>query len=103
IVRLAHWIGADDQQAWLRERAEALAAVARSPSIVTEATRIGQALVAEGVALEGISCAVVIALVSEGMSLGELELLRELARVAGVLDGSLPAIVDGVERTLMAS
>jgi len=103
IVRLAGWIGALDQKDWLRERADALAAVARSPSIVVEATRIGQALIAEGVALEGITCAVVIALVSDGMSLGELALLRELARVAGVLDGSLPAIVDGAERSLMAS
>jgi len=103
IVRLAELIGAPDQQAWLTERARALAAVARSPSIVTEATRIGQALIAEGVGLEGITAAVVIALVSDGMSLGELELLRELARVAGVLDGSLPAIIDGAERSLMAS
>jgi hypothetical protein len=103
IVRLAELIGAPGEQAWLSERARALAAIARSPSIVTEATRIGQALIREGVGLEGITAAVVIALVSDGMSLGELELLRELARVAGVLDGALPAIVDGAERALMAS
>jgi hypothetical protein len=103
IVRLAQVMGAPDEQAWLAERARALSAVARSPSIVTEATRIGQALIAEGVGLEGITTAVVIALVSDGMSLGELELLRELARVAGVPDGSLPAIVDGAERTLMVA
>jgi hypothetical protein len=103
IRRLAQLIGATDQQAWLVERAQSLAAVAKSPAIVTEATRIGQALIAETVGLEGITSAVIVALVSDGMSLGELELLRELARVAGVPEGTLPAIVDNAERWLTAA
>jgi hypothetical protein len=103
IRRLAEVIGATDQQVWLVERAQALAAVAKSPAIVTEATRIGKALIVEGVGLEGITSAVIVALVSDGMSLGELELLRELARVAGVSEGTLPAIVDNAERWLTAA
>ena len=103
VARVAQLIGASDERAWVEERAAALAAVAVSPEIVVEATRIGQALVAEGVGFEGITAAVVVALVNEGMSLGELELLRELARVAGVPDGSLPAVVERAERELAST
>lgn len=103
LVRLAEYIGAPDGRAWLEARAREFAAAAGSKQILAEATRVGQALVAEGVGLEGITSAVVIALVNEGMSLGELELLRELARVAGVPDGSLPAVVERAERELMSA
>ncbi|HSU41024.1 MAG TPA: hypothetical protein VLJ38_15710 [Polyangiaceae bacterium] len=101
VGRLAQIIGASDERPWLEQRARELSALASTPAIVAEATRIGRALVAEGVAFDGITAAVVIALVSEGMSLGELELLRELARVAGIADGSLPAVVERAERALM--
>jgi hypothetical protein len=101
--RLAELMAASDERAWIAERARALADIALSPAIVAEATRIGRALVAEGVGAEGITSAVVVALVSEGMSLGELELLRELARVAGVPDGSLPAVMENAERALITN
>ena len=101
VGRLAQIIGASDERPWLEQRARELSALATTPDIVAEATRIGRGLVAEGVAFDGITAAVVIALVSEGMSLGELELLRELARVAGIADGSLPAVVERAERALM--
>jgi hypothetical protein len=101
VGRLAQIICASDERPWLEQRARELSALASTPGIVGEATRIGRALVAEGVAFDGITAAVVIALVSEGMSLGELELLRELARVAGIADGSLPAVVERAERALM--
>ncbi len=103
MARLAQIIGASDERAWLEVRATELRELAASPQIVAEATRIGRALIAEGVGLEGITAAVVVALVSEGMSLGELELLRVLARVAGVPDGSLPAVVERAERGLMSA
>lgn len=100
---LASIIEAESEVPWVRSRAEALAAVSSSPDILTEATRIGGELVAHGIGLEGITAAAVVALVSEGMSLGELQLLRELARVAGVQDGALPAVVETAERALAAS
>lgn len=103
VARLAQIVGAADERPWLEERARELSALATTPDIVAEATRIGRALVAEGVAFDGITAAVVVALVNEGMSLGELELLRELARVAGIADGSLPAVVEGAERALMTA
>ena len=37
-----------------------------------------------------------------GMTLGELELLRVLARVAGIPEGSLPAVIENAERALHA-
>jgi hypothetical protein len=103
IRRAAQAIGAADQRDWLVGRARELSALARSPAIVAEATRIGESLVKERLGLEGITFATVIALVSDGMSLGELELLRELARVAGVADGSLPAVIETAERALMVA
>jgi tellurite resistance protein len=101
--RLAQVIGASDEREWVAARARELSAIAGSDQIVTEAQRIGRALVVEGVGLEGITAAVVVALVSGGMSLGELELLRELSRVTGVPEGSLPAVVEGAERALMSA
>jgi hypothetical protein len=101
--RVADLIGAASERDWLETRARELAALAVSPRIVEEATRIGRELVAQSVALEGITTAVVVALVSDGMSLGELELLRELARVAGVSEGALPAVIESAERALMTT
>jgi tellurite resistance protein len=100
---VAELIGAGGERGWLETRARELAALALSPQIVEDAARIGRELVAQGVALEGITAAVVVALVSEGMSHGELELLRELARVAGVSEGSLPAVIESAERALMTA
>lgn len=103
LAELANLIEASGEAPWIRSRAEALAAVSSSPEILVHAARIGGELVAHGIGLEGITAAAVVALVSEGMSLGELQLLRELARVAGVQDGALPAVVETAERALAAS
>lgn len=102
-ARVAAMIGAETEREWLDARARELVALADSPRIVAEAGRIGRELAAQGVALEGITAAVVVALVSDGMSLGELELLRELARVVGISDGALPAVIEGAERALSAA
>jgi hypothetical protein len=103
MAQVAEIIGASAERAWLETRAHELVALADSPRILAEAARIGKELVAQGVALEGITSAVVVALVSDGMSLGELELLRELARVVGISDGALPAVIEGAERALSAA
>lgn len=103
LVRVADLIGAGGERAWLEARTRELSALALSPGIVEEAARVGRELVAQNAALEGITTAVVVALVSEGMSRGELELLRELARVAGVAEGALPALIESAERALMSA
>jgi hypothetical protein len=100
IRRLAALIGATGEEAWLDERLRDLGVAAGSERVAAEATRIGQRLLAAGVGLEGVTAAVVVALVSDGMSLGELELLRHLAEAAGIPDGSLPALVEGADRVL---
>jgi len=103
MARLAELVGAPEESERAKIRAAELAQLAASGEIVAEATRIGEELVAQGVGLEGITAAVVVGLASGGMTLGELELLRVLARVAGVPDGSLPAVMDNVERELTAA
>jgi len=99
IARLAQIISASDPREWIATRAHELAA---STQIVEDATRVGGELIRQGVGLEGITSAVVVALVSGGMTLGELELLRVLARVAQVPDGSLPLVIERAEQALSA-
>ncbi len=101
IARLATFMGAgDDEHAFVEDRLRDLGAAAASERIAAEGTRVGQALLASAVGLEGVTAAVIVALVSDGMSLGELELLRHLADAAGIPDGSLPALVEGADRVL---
>jgi hypothetical protein len=100
IDRLASLIGATDERAFIDQRLQELTAASRSERIAAEAARIGQSLLDAAVGLEGVTAAVVIALVSDGMSLGELELLRHLAESAAIPDGSLPAVVEGADRVL---
>lgn len=101
IARLAAFMGAgDDEHAFVAERLAELAAAASSERVLAEAARVGKALVASRVGLEGVTAAVLVALVSDGMSLGELELLRRLADAAGIPDGSLPSLVESADRVL---
>src|SRR5690349_20027074 len=79
ILRLAKLIGASDERAWIDGCLAELGVVASSEQVKEEARRIGRELHAAGLAIEGLTAAVVFALVSYGMSLGELELLRHLA------------------------
>lgn len=100
IARLAERIGAKGVAGWIEERLGVLARAASSEHVVAEAKRIGRDLLGTGVGVEGVSAAVIVALVSDGMSLGELELLRPLAEAAGIPDGSLPALIEGADRVL---
>jgi hypothetical protein len=102
IVRLAKLIGASDQREWIDARLLELGVVASTDQVTAEARRIGRELQTAAVPVEGLTAAVVVALVSDGMSLGELELLRQLADAAGIPDGSLPALVEGADRVLSA-
>jgi len=103
IARLAKVIGASDERAFIDARLGELTTVAASERVAEEGTRVGEALTSAGVGLEGVTAAVVVALVSDGMSLGELELLRHMALAAGIPDGSLPALVEGADRVLMGA
>ena len=64
--------------------------------------RVGGELAVAGVAREGLLGAAVVGLVSQGMSLGELEALRRLARAAGVDESTLGPLIDVADATLGA-
>jgi hypothetical protein len=73
-----------------------------SPDFGAEARQHGEKLAKLGVAREGLLAATVVALVSEGMSMGELAALRALAEGAGVPDEELQPLVDRVDAAMSA-
>ena len=103
IARLAKRIAAEQERPFVEARLETLRVVTQTERIAQEVERVGAALRAAGLGFAGVTSAVVVALVSDGMSLGELELLRRLASAAGVPDGSLPALVEGADRVLSSA
>jgi len=103
IARLAKRIAAEQERPFVEARLETLRVVTQTERIAQEVERVGAALRAAGLGLAGVTSAVVVALVSDGMSLGELDLLRRLASAAGVPDGSLPALVEGADRVLSSA
>lgn len=76
---------------------------AETPEFRRELEQVGAELGRARVAREGVLAAAVVALVSEGMSLGELEALRCLARAAGLADESLGPLIDVADSTLSAA
>jgi len=100
IGRLAKILGAEGDADWLDTRLDELAKVATTAEIAEEADRIGAALAAAEVASEGVAAAAGVGLISEGMSLGELALLRRLANGAALPEDLLGAIVDGADAAL---
>jgi hypothetical protein len=76
---------------------------ADTEQIKVEIDRVGAALAAAGVAREGVVAAAVVGLVSQGMSLGELEALRRLASAAGLDAAALGPMIDVADSTLSAA
>jgi hypothetical protein len=76
---------------------------AEGERIKTEIDRVGAELAAAGVAREGVVAAAVVGLVSQGMSLGELEALRRLAIAAGFAEEALGPLIDVADSTLSAA
>jgi hypothetical protein len=68
--------------------------------IKVELDRVGAELGAAGVGREGVVAAAVVGLVSQGMSLGELEALRRLAAAAGLEDAAVGALIEVADATL---
>jgi len=98
IERLAKRLGANtfDTNGTLQR----LLALAQTEQITAEISRIGAALAAAGAARLGLIAAATIGLVSEGMSLGELEALRSLGIAAGLHDADLVELVDETDARL---
>jgi hypothetical protein len=90
--------GAERANAHLDE----LAAMATTPRIADEAVRIGRALKSANASLAGITAAALVGLVSEGMSLAELALLRRLSVAAGLSEDALGTLIEAAETALSA-
>ncbi|HEV8246961.1 MAG TPA: TerB family tellurite resistance protein [Polyangiaceae bacterium] len=100
ILRLATLLGVADEEAWLDARLEDFKRLSPSERIADEADRVGADLASSKVASEGVATAAAIGLISEGMSLGELSILRRLAVAAGLPEEMLSVIVEGADAAL---
>ena len=98
--RVAKILDAADDVAWVEEKHAAYARMKGAVEIASQSERIGAALREAGIARAGIVAAAVVGLVSQGMSLGELALLRRMALAAGLADDDIGPIVDEVDRAL---
>lgn len=96
VRRIAAKLGVD--AAWVEDRRQVILRAAAEGS-AGRAKEIGEQLAARGVALEGVIAAAVASLVSHGMSVGEIEALRAIAKGAGVAD---ERVADVVERADVA-
>jgi hypothetical protein len=86
-----------------RAREEEFLAIGRTIAIAEHARSLGADLARNGAAIQGLTAASVAALVSHGMSVGELEALRAIAAGAGVTDAALEKIVEAADAALMAT
>jgi len=77
--------------------------LAGSERFGSELDRVGSELGRANVAQEGLTAATVVGLVSEGMSLGELEALRRLAGAAGVATEALGPLLETLDSALSAA
>ncbi len=92
--------GPESDPATMIERALAFG---EGEQIQAELERVGAELAAGGVGREGVLTAAVVGLVSQGMSLGELEALRRLANAAGIGEAAVGPLIDVADATLSAS
>jgi hypothetical protein len=100
LQRLVKLLRADSDTPWMTTRIDELARLAASAGIATEAERLGAWLKANDVAKPALVGAAVVGLVSQGMSLGELALLRRLAIAAGVAEEDVGPIVEAADSAL---
>jgi hypothetical protein len=103
IRRAALVLGASADESDAGTMLERCLGFADSEQIKVEIDRVGAELAAAGVAREGVVAAAVVGLVSQGMSLGELEALRRLAAAAGMDAATVGPLIDVADSTLSAS
>ena len=102
VRRAALVLGASAEESDPGDLLERCLGFADSEQIKVEIDRVGAALAAAGVAREGVVAAAVVGLVSQGMSLGELEALRRLATAAGMDAAAVGPLIDVADSTLSA-
>ena len=100
LQRLAKLLGAESDAPWMKTRIEDLTHLAASTGIAVEAERQGAWLKTNEVAKPAVVAATVVGLVSQGMSLGELALLRRLATAAGIAEDEIGPVVEAADAAL---
>jgi tellurite resistance protein len=103
IRRAAAVLGASGAETEPTKLLERCAKLAEGEQIKAEIDRVGAELRAADVAHAGVTAAAVIALVSQGMSLGELAALRRLANAAGLPEEKLEPLIANADSELDAS
>lgn len=96
LARLAYFIDADVDASWIDARLAELA----SGELGSEADRAGATLAKFEAGRAGVVAAAVIGLVSQGLSLGELTVVRRLALAAGIPDDAIGPIVEAADAAL---
>jgi len=100
LQRLVKLLRAESDTPWMTTRIDDLTKLAASVGIATEAERLGGWLKANDIAKPALVGAAVVGLVSQGMSLGELALLRRLAIAGGITEEEVGPIVEAVDSAL---
>ena len=100
LLRLAALLQAYSEVPWMTARFKELAVLASQAGVAAEAERIGSRLKENDAGMLSIVAASVVGLVSQGMSLGELALLRRLAVAAGVAEDAIGPILDEADEML---
>jgi hypothetical protein len=100
IGRLAGLLGAEAETEHLDARLAEMSKMSETAAIADDADRVGARLLAADVVSEGVGAAAVVGLVSQGMSLGELAVLRRVADAARLPEHLLGEIVESADAAL---
>lgn len=100
INRAARILRAETEAGWLDQRLSELTRLSATDRVSTEAERIGAALKSAGTAREGLLLATVVALVSQGLSEGELAALQRISRAGEISNQQLAAVIEAAESAL---
>ena len=100
ILRLAKLLDAELPREALKSRLDGLLELEKTDAYAAEVERVGAALGSARLGPEGVLAACVVALVSEGMSSGELAALERLAKSAGVSEEQIAHTIEAADNAL---
>ena len=100
ILRLAKLLDAELPPEALKSRLDALLELEKTEAFAVEVERVGAALGSAQLGPAGVLAACVVALVSEGMSSGELAVLERLAKSAAVSEEQTARTIETADRAL---
>ena len=101
IRRLARVANAEKEMPWVQQRLTELTVLAQGERIASVADQVGTSFAEAGIASEGVTLAAVVGLVSQGLSLGELSILRRISNGAGLSEQTLSDVIEQADAALM--